>query len=91
MDTDRFAPRPSARPDPHSAPGPGTGNTALRAEALRQLRGQQRDWTRIRATRDPDLIAAAARVGFTDELDLLREAGEDIPSWLSRRGSLVET
>ena len=91
MDADRFATRPSARPDPHSAPGPGTVNAALRAEALRQLRGQQRDWARLLATRDPDLIAAAARAGFTDGLDLLREAGEDVPSWLSRRGSLVET
>ena len=86
MDADRFATRTSARPDPHAAPGPRTVNAALRAEALRQLHWQQRDWARILATRDPDLIAAAARTGFTDGLDLLREAGADVPSWLYRRG-----
>jgi hypothetical protein len=89
MDADRFATRVLSRPDPQGGPGPGTVNATLRAEALRQLRWQQREWTRILATKDPGLIAVAARAGFTDGLDLLREAGEDVPSWLSRRGSPV--
>jgi hypothetical protein len=91
MDADRFATGGPTRPDPHAAPGPGTVNATLRTEALRQLRWQQREWTRILATQAPDLIAAAARAGFTDGLDLLRKAGEDVPSWLYRRGALVET
>jgi hypothetical protein len=93
MDADRFATRGLTRPDPHGGPdlGPGnaTLNTTLRAEALRQLRWLQREWTRILATKDPGLIAVAARAGFTDGLDVLREAGEDVPSWLYRRGSPV--
>ena len=91
MDADRVATRGPTRPDPHAAPGPSTVNAALRAEALHQLRWQQREWTRILATDAPDLIAAAAKAGFTDGLDGLREAGEDVPSWLYQRGALVET
>jgi hypothetical protein len=89
MDADHFATRGPTRPDPHGAPGPGTVNAALRAEALRQWRWQQREWTRILATNESGLIAVAARAGFADGLDLLREAGEDVPSWLYRRGSPV--
>jgi hypothetical protein len=91
MDADRFATRVRTPPDPHDGPGSATVSTALRAEALRQLHWQQGEWTRILATSDPGLIAVAARAGFTDALDLLREAGEDVPSWLYRRGSSVHT
>ncbi len=89
MDAERFATRTSARPDSHDDPGPGSVNAALRAEALRQLRWQQRAWGRLLAPHAPGtlpLIAAADPAGFTDSLDLLREAGEDVPSWLYRRG-----
>ena len=91
MDADRVAARGPTRPDSHGSPGSGTVNAALRAEALRQLRWQQQAWTRILATDAPDFIAAAAQAGFTDGLDALREAGEDVPSWLYQRGALVET
>src|SRR4051794_39010979 len=89
MDADRFSSRGPTRPDPRDGPGPGTLHAALRTEALRQLRWQQREWTRILATKDPGLIAIAARAGFSESLDLLREAGEEVPSWLYRRGSPV--
>ncbi len=90
MDTDRFATRTSARLDPHGDPAFRRVNTALRAEALRQLRWQQREWERLLAPHAPGtlpLIAFADPTGFTQGLDLLREAGEDVPSWLYRRGA----
>jgi hypothetical protein len=80
MDVDRFATRPREV------------NAAARALALRQLRWQQREWARNLATHAPGtpcLIASADRARITGGLDLLREAGEDIPSWLYQRGSLV--
>jgi hypothetical protein len=66
-------------------------NAAARALALRQLRWQQREWARLLATPAPGTpcrIAPADRARFTDCLDLLRAAGEDVPSWLSQRGAL---
>ena len=39
----------------------------------------------------PCLVAPSARVRFHESLDLLRKAGEDVPAWLYRRGSLVRT
>jgi hypothetical protein len=94
MDADHVAPRTRTRPDLPGSPGSGKENTLLRAEALRQLRWHQRKWARILAAHAPGtpvLIASADPAGFTDGLDLLREAGEDVPSWLSHRGSLVRT
>jgi hypothetical protein len=45
MHPDRFATRTSARPDPPGGLGLRRVNAALRTEALRQLRRQQRSWT----------------------------------------------
>src|SRR5687768_17406250 len=94
MHPGRFATLTSARPDPRGGLGLRTTNAALRAAALRQLRGQQREWGRLLATHAPStlpLIAFADPAGFTVGLDLLREAGEDIPSWLYRLGARERT
>jgi hypothetical protein len=94
MDTDHFkslAPRTPARPDTGCDSGVGAGRGALRAEALRQLRWQQREWERVLAahpTGTPCLVAASQWAGLTDGLELLQQAGEEVPSWLYRRGSL---
>jgi hypothetical protein len=80
------------RADAHAGLGFRDGNAMLRAEALRQLHWQQRDWMRILATHAPGtpcLVAATNNVGINDGLDLLREAGEEVPARLYRRGSLV--
>jgi hypothetical protein len=72
----------------------GDVNAALRAEALRQLHWQQQEWERRLATHPPDapcLVPRAHRAGLDDGLDLLREAGEYIPPWLHRRGSIVRS
>jgi hypothetical protein len=61
---------------------------ALRTEALRQLRWQQQTWARILTRHEPGtpcLVASAERAG----LDVLREAGEDVPSRFYRRRSLA--
>jgi hypothetical protein len=74
--------------------GVRAGQLALRAEALRQLRGQLREWQRVPAmhtTGTPCLVVASERAKLHDSLDLLRTAGEDVPLWLYRRGSLVRT
>ena len=94
MDADRLDTLALARSDAPPTSTFHAVNAALRAEALRQLHWQHREWTRCLATHapgTPPLIASAAPAGFTDGLDLLREAGEDVPSWLYRRGALVET
>jgi len=70
----------------------GQVNTALRAEALRQLHWQQREWECRLAAHPPGtpcLVPAAHRAGLDDCLDLLREAGEHIPSWLHQQRSIV--
>jgi hypothetical protein len=90
----RVATLMSDRPDPHGSPALRTTNAALRAKALRQLRGQQREWTRLLATHPPStppLITIAAPAGFTTGLDLLREAGDAVPSWLYRLGARQRT
>jgi hypothetical protein len=53
-------------------------NTALRAEALRRLHWQQREWQCRLATHPPGAprLVPAHRAGLDDCLDLLREAGE---------------
>ena len=94
MHPGRVAPLTSARPDPRGGLGVRTTNAALRAEALRQLRSQQREWERLLAQHAPGTLPLADFVaprGFTDGLDLLREAGEDVPSWLYRRGARERT
>ncbi len=88
---DTFTP---ARHDAHAGPGFRQVNAMLRAEALRQLHWQQRDWMRILATHAPGtpcLVAAADRAGLNDGLDLLRAAGEEVPARFYRRGSLVRS
>jgi hypothetical protein len=77
-------------------PGPDvrTSKVLLRAEALRQLHWQQRAWARVLAAHTPGtpcLIASTERAGLHDGLDLLRAAGEDVPSRLYHHGSLVRT
>jgi hypothetical protein len=67
---------------------------APRAEALRQLRWQQREWERRLAAHPPGtpcLVAPRERALFHNSLDLLQKAGEDILLGLYRRGSLVRT
>ena len=74
--------------------GVRAGPLGLRAEALRQWRGQLREWQRVPAmhtTGTPCLVVASERAKLHDSLDLLRTAGEDVPLWLYRRGSLVWT
>ena len=88
MHADRVDTRTSARPDSHGDPGSRTVNAAV----VRQLRWQQREWAHILATHapgTPDLVASADRAELNDALDVLREAGEDVPARLSRRGSLA--
>jgi hypothetical protein len=94
MVTDRVATRPLTRPNLHGGPGFRKVNAALRVEALRQLRWQQREWAHRVATHAPDttfLIASADRTGLNNVLDLLREAGEDVPPRFYQRGSLILT
>jgi hypothetical protein len=72
--------------------GVRAGQLALRSEALRQLRRQLREWQRIPAmhtTGTPCLVVASERAKLHDSLDLLQRAGEDVPPWLYRQGSLV--
>jgi hypothetical protein len=94
MEATRFETLTSARHDVPPGPDFRAGNALLRTEAVRQLRWQQRDWARILARHAPGtpcLIPSAGRAGLTDGLDLLREAGEDVPARLYQRGSLVRT
>jgi hypothetical protein len=81
MDTEHFAPLARLTPSLHDA-RPGSGfrevNAALRAEALRQLHLQQREWAGTLTTHSPGtsgLVGPAARAGLTDGLDVLRQAG----------------
>ena len=82
---------------PHPTPnewGVGTRSAVLRAEALRQLRWQQAVWKHQLATHHlgtPYLVPRAERTGLTHALDLLREAGEELPVWFYQHGSLVRT
>lgn len=83
-----------AHDDPPPGPGVCPNKVLLRAEALRQLHWQQRAWVRVLAAHAPGtpcLIASTERAGLHDALDLLREVGEDVPSRLYSRGSLVRT
>jgi hypothetical protein len=94
MDTDHFKPLARLTPAWHDTgcdSGVGVCHAARRAEALRQLRWQQQEWERVLAAHipgSPCLVAASQWAGLTDGLDLLRQAGEDVPSRLYRRGSL---
>ena len=94
MDTDHFKPLARLTPAWHNTgcdSGVGVCHGARRSEALRQLRWQQQEWERVLAAHTagtPCLVAASQWAGLTDGLDLLRQAGEDVPSWLYRRGSL---
>jgi hypothetical protein len=66
----------------------------LRAEALRQLRWQQGVWLSILAAHAPGtpcLVAFTESAGLHSGLDLLRRAGEDVPSRFYRRGAYVQT
>jgi hypothetical protein len=66
----------------------------LRAEALRQLRWQQGVWMSVltaHAPGTPCLVASTDRAGLHNGLDLLRQAGEDVPSRFYRREAYVQT
>jgi hypothetical protein len=97
MDTQHFELLAKLTPTLHDTGcdfGVRAGQLALRAEALRQLRGQLREWQRVPAmltTGTPCLVVASEWAKLHDSLDLLRTAGEEVPSWLYRRGSLVRT
>jgi hypothetical protein len=97
MDIDHFEPPARPTPPQHETDSDSSaraGRRALRAGALRQLLWQQREWERVLAahtTGTPCLVAASERANLHDSLDLLRQAREDVPSWLYGRGSLVRT
>ncbi len=77
-------------PVPGAQPDPG----ALRAEAVRQLHWQQQTGERRLASHPPGqpcLVPLAERALLHESLDLLRHAGEPVPSCLYRRGSLMRT
>ena len=60
------------------------GHRTLRAEAVRQSRWLQRAWARTLTTHTRGasrLIVPTARAGRTDGAEVLRQAGEDVPSW----------
>ena len=60
------------------------GHRAVRAEAVRQVRWLQRAWARPRTSQTPGAsgsIRPTARGGHPDGPDVLRQAGEDVPSW----------
>jgi hypothetical protein len=56
----------------------------VRAEAVRQVRWLQRACTRTRITHTPGApgpTGSTARARRADEKDVLRQMGEDVPSW----------
>ena len=70
------------------------GHGAVRAEAVRHVRWLQRALARTLPTQTPgasDLTVPTARAQRTDDPDVLRQAGEDVPAWLDLGGSLVGT
>jgi hypothetical protein len=95
MDIDYFEPGARLIPALHDTPCAPTavaGHGALRAEAIRQVRSQLREWQRVPAmhtTGSPCLVVASERAKLHDSLDLLQRAGEDVPPWLYRQGALV--
>jgi hypothetical protein len=97
MDSNHFEPLAGLTPALHNTgcdSGVRAGHGVLRAEALRQLRWQQRALARALATHTLGtrcLVVPAARAGLTDGPDLLRQAGKDIPSWFNQGRSLLWT
>ena len=90
----RFDSRTFARPDARSDPVFHEDTVLPRAEVLRRLRWQQREWARMLATHGvgtPCLIAPGDGPGLNDTLDLLRAAGEYAPARFYRRESLART
>jgi hypothetical protein len=66
------------------------GHWALRAEAVRQSCWVQRAWTRTRTAHLAGVsgrIVPTARARRADETDVLRQMGEDVPSWFDESGS----
>jgi hypothetical protein len=64
----------------------------LRAEVLRQLRWQQQQWQQVIAQappRAPVLTSPQDREWFHGCLDVLRDAGEEVPQTFYRRGSVI--
>jgi hypothetical protein len=97
MDTDHFQPLARLTPALHETgcdSGVRARDGALRAEARRQLRWQQRALARTRTTPTPGtryLVVPATRAGLTDGPDVLRPASADVPSWFDQGRSLVWT
>jgi hypothetical protein len=94
MDGARFDSRTFARHDARSGPVFREDTVLPRAEALRRLRWQQREWAHMLATHalgTPCLIALDDGPGLNDTLDLLQEAGEYVPARFYRRESLAPT
>jgi hypothetical protein len=97
MDTDHFEPLARlalALRDTDCDSGVRADNGALRAEALRQLRWQQRALARaltIHTPGTPYLVVPAARAGVNDGPDWLWQAGDNVPSWFDQGRSLLWT
>src|SRR5688500_4646592 len=97
MDTQPFELLARLTPALHDtgcACGVRASHGALRAEARRQLRWQQRALARTRTTPTlgtPYLVVPAARAGLAEVPDWLRQAGEEVPSWFDHGRSLVWT
>jgi hypothetical protein len=94
MGGNRFDSFTFARHDARPSPGSSTANVLRRAEVLRVLRREQRRWASILATHVPGtpcLASSADRAGFNSALDLLQEAGANVPSGLYQRGLPVRT
>jgi hypothetical protein len=79
MDAGRFATRVLTRLDPHGGPDRGTVNATLRADALRQLRWRQREWTRILATKDPCRPPSSGTIRLSDTSRLPTVAAKSPP------------
>ncbi len=60
------------------------GHGTVRAEAVRHMRWLQRAWTRTFTTLTPGApgpVGSTVRARGTDDTDVPREMGEDVPSW----------
>ena len=87
MNTEHFASLARLTPALHDTNGDCSargGHRALRDEAVRQVRWLQRAWARTLTTHTTGasgLIDPTALARPADEMNGLRQMGEDVPSW----------